>query len=146
MRPEALRPEAALARARQAPKHPKTRLASAEKSNYQRIAEIGAVYDATSVPRTPADIIANDQDTGHDPTPGACRYQQVADRQHRQGRRHRDRTGPRRGPASDPKHQRTWVALVDGNNHQIQRIKAGAKARKVKVTIVVDLVHVLEYL
>ena len=46
----------------------------------------------------------------------------------------------------DPKHQRTWVALVDGNNHQIQRIKAGAKARKVKVTIVVDFVHVLEYL
>jgi hypothetical protein len=46
----------------------------------------------------------------------------------------------------DPKHQRTWVALVDGNNHQIQRIKGGAKARKVKVTIVVDLVHVLEYL
>ena len=46
----------------------------------------------------------------------------------------------------DPKHRRTWVALVDGNNHQIQRIKAGAKARKVKVTIVVDFVHVLEYL
>jgi hypothetical protein len=46
----------------------------------------------------------------------------------------------------DPKHQRTWVALVDGNNHQIQRIKAGAIARKVNVTIVVDFVHVLEYL
>ena len=46
----------------------------------------------------------------------------------------------------DPKHQRTWVALVDGNNHQIQRLKAGAKTRKVKITIVVDFVHVLEYL
>ena len=46
----------------------------------------------------------------------------------------------------DPRHRRTWVALVDGNNHQIQRIKAGAKARKVKATIVVDFVHVLEYL
>jgi hypothetical protein len=39
----------------------------------------------------------------------------------------------------DPKHRRTWVALVDANNHQIQRIKAGAKARNVNVTIVVDL-------
>jgi hypothetical protein len=46
----------------------------------------------------------------------------------------------------DPEHQRTWVALVDGNNHQIDRIKAEAKARKVKVTIVIDLIHVLEYL
>ena len=46
----------------------------------------------------------------------------------------------------DPKHRRTWVALVDGNNHQIQRIKAEAKARSVKVTIIVDFIHVLEYL
>jgi hypothetical protein len=46
----------------------------------------------------------------------------------------------------DPQHQRTWIALVDGNNHQIDRIKYEAKERKIKVTIVVDLVHVLEYL
>ena len=46
----------------------------------------------------------------------------------------------------DPGHQRTWVALVDANNHQIDRIKAEAKTRNVKVTIIVDLVHVLEYL
>jgi hypothetical protein len=46
----------------------------------------------------------------------------------------------------DPSHQRAWVALVDGNNHQIDRIKTEARKRKVKVKIVVDLVHVLEYL
>jgi len=146
MRPEALRPKAALARARHGPKHPQTRLASAEKSNYKRMAEIGAVYDATPVPRTPADIIASDQDTERDPIPGPVAtnkwltasivndagtvIEQVLNEAQRR----------------DPKHRRTWVALVDGNNHQIQRIKAGAKARKVKVTIVVDFVHVLEYL
>jgi hypothetical protein len=146
MRPDALRPKAALARARPGPKHPKTRLASAENSNYKRIAEIGAVYDATPVPRVAGDIIANDQDTERDPTPGPVAtnkwltasivndastvIDQILDEAHRR----------------DPKHHRTWVALVDGNNHQIQRIKAGAKARKVKVTIVVDFVHVLEYL
>ena len=146
MRPDALRPKAALARARQGPKHPQTRLASAEKSNYKRMAEIGAVYDATPVPRTTPDIIANDEDTDHDPTPGPVArnkwlcasivndagtvIEQVLDEAQRR----------------DPKHHRTWIALVDGNNHQIQRIKAGAKARKVKVTIVVDFVHVLEYL
>jgi len=46
----------------------------------------------------------------------------------------------------DPEHCRTWVALVDGNNHQIERIQAEAHARQVVVTIVVDFVHVLEYL
>ena len=35
---------------------------------------------------------------------------------------------------------------MDGNNHQIQRIKAEAKARNVKVTIIDDFIHVLEYL
>ena len=45
----------------------------------------------------------------------------------------------------DPAHRRTWVALVDGNNHQIQRIQAEAQNRGVNVTIVVDLIHVLEY-
>ena len=146
MRPDALRPKAAAARARPGPKHPKTRLTSAEKSNYKRMAEIGAVYDATPVPRAPADIIASDEDTKRDPVPGPVAtnkwltasivkdagtvIEQVLDEADRR----------------DPKHQRTWVALVDGNNHQIQRLKAGAKARKVKITIVVDFVHVLEYL
>ena len=46
----------------------------------------------------------------------------------------------------DGDHQRTWVALVDGNNHQIDRINKEANTRKVKVTIIVDLVHALEYL
>jgi hypothetical protein len=144
MRPDALRPKAALARARQGPKHPQTRLASAEKSNYKRMAEIGAVYDATPVPRMAADIIASDEDTERDPIPGPVAtnkwltasivndagtvIEQVLDEAQRR----------------DPKHRRTWVALVDGNNHQIQRIKAGAKARNVKVTIVVDFVHVLD--
>ncbi|MGH7777208.1 MAG: ISKra4 family transposase, partial [Candidatus Dormibacterales bacterium] len=46
----------------------------------------------------------------------------------------------------DPEHRRTWVALVDGNNHQLDRIRAEARARKVKVSIVVDFVPVIEYI
>ncbi len=46
----------------------------------------------------------------------------------------------------DPNHARQWVALVDGNNHQIDRIHTEAKTRGVEVAIVVDLIHVLEYL
>ena len=46
----------------------------------------------------------------------------------------------------DPQHQRGWVALVDGNKHQIDRIHAEAAARTVKVVIVVDFIHVMDEL
>ncbi|MGH3611263.1 MAG: hypothetical protein ACRDRK_01295 [Pseudonocardia sp.] len=46
----------------------------------------------------------------------------------------------------DPTHTRTWIALVDGNNHQINRILAEARARDVPITITIDFIHVLEYL
>jgi hypothetical protein len=36
--------------------------------------------------------------------------------------------------------------LVDGNNHQIDRITTEARARQVDVAVVVDFIHVLEYL
>ena len=46
----------------------------------------------------------------------------------------------------DPDHQRRWIALVDGNNHQIDCIEAQAKQRNVTIVVVIDLIHVLEYL
>ena len=45
----------------------------------------------------------------------------------------------------DPAHERTWVALVDGNRQQIDTIHAQAATRGVAVSIVIDFVHVLEY-
>jgi hypothetical protein len=46
----------------------------------------------------------------------------------------------------DPKHARTWVALVDGANHQIERIKLEARKRAIQVTIIVDLSELWGYL
>jgi hypothetical protein len=40
----------------------------------------------------------------------------------------------------------SWVALVDGNRQQIDTIREQATARGVTVTVVIDFVHVLEYL
>jgi hypothetical protein len=48
--------------------------------------------------------------------------------------------------ARDPGHLRTWVVLVDGDRHQIELIQAEAARRKAAVHLVIDLVHVLEYL
>jgi hypothetical protein len=142
MRPEALREATAQAAQRASPKL-KTRLSKGEKRNRKRIAEVGTVYDVAPAPRTPEDVLAATAEKIA-PAPKAKNKwlrasvvqdaaTVVADLFDEAQRR-------------DPDGARTWLALVDGNNHQIARIKAEARKRKVNVTIIVDLVHVLEYL
>jgi hypothetical protein len=46
----------------------------------------------------------------------------------------------------DPERCRRWVALVDGNREQIAIIRAVARELGVTITLVLDLVHVLEYI
>jgi hypothetical protein len=46
----------------------------------------------------------------------------------------------------DPGHRRTWIALADGDIYQLGLIAAQAAARGVTVTILIDFIHVLEYL
>jgi len=144
MRPEALRPATAKAAAESDQKL-STRLSKGEKANRKRMAEVGAVYDATPVPRTPEDMLRQSKPT-EDPKPApkaknkwliasvvedaATVISHVFDEASRR----------------DPDHQRTWVALVDGNKHQINRIQAEAESRSVDVHIIVDFIHVLEYL
>jgi hypothetical protein len=46
----------------------------------------------------------------------------------------------------DPARARTWIALTGGDNHQISQIQDQAAARGVAITILIDFVHVQEYL
>jgi hypothetical protein len=48
--------------------------------------------------------------------------------------------------ARDPGHQRTWVVLVDGADHQLALIRAEAARRGVPVYVIIDIIHVLEYI
>ncbi|MBK5221545.1 MAG: ISKra4 family transposase [Acidimicrobiia bacterium] len=141
MLPGALRKATADAAARSAQKLT-SRLSKGEKRGRKRMAEVGAVYDVTPVPRGATDIIGGGDDKAEAPTANnkwltasvvedaATVIASVFDEAQRR----------------DPHHQRTWVALVDGNNHQISRIEAEAAARSVELTVLVDVVHVLEYL
>jgi hypothetical protein len=45
----------------------------------------------------------------------------------------------------DPKGQKLWVALVDGNLPQIDRLELLAEERNIPLIIVVDLIHVAQY-
>ena len=139
MRPEALRPATAKAAASKKDK-PTTRLSKGERPCRKRMAEVGAVYDVSPVVRRPEDIMGSKKVpapeakakwlTASVVDDAAQVISEVFDEAERR----------------DPAHERTWVALVDGANHQISRIKAEAEDRKVKVAIVVDFVHVLGYI
>jgi len=48
--------------------------------------------------------------------------------------------------ARDPCSEKNWVALVDGNATQIRILKRMVKEKKQELTIVVDIIHVIEYL
>jgi hypothetical protein len=48
--------------------------------------------------------------------------------------------------ARDPDHRRRWVVLVDGANHQLDCLRQEADRRGVHIDIIVDFIHVLEYL
>ncbi|MEU0374406.1 hypothetical protein ABZ070_29970 [Streptomyces sp. NPDC006283] len=46
----------------------------------------------------------------------------------------------------DPGHRRCWIVLVDGAHYQIDSIKTEAQQRGADIHIIVDVIHVLEYL
>ena len=144
MRPDALRKATAAAAAVANPKLA-TRLSKGEKRNRKRMAEVGTVYDATPAARSPADILPTTEHERTNTSPGPVTRNKwlvasVVD----------DATSVvaqifAEADRRDPCRDRTWIALVDGNNHQIHQITTEARTRDVPVTIIIDFIHVLEY-
>ena len=145
MRPDALRPATAKA-AQNSSNKLEGRLSKGEKRNRKRMAEVGAVYDITPLARSPAQIMArHDPEEDDEPPPapkaaGKWLTASVVDDAAEVVTAIFDEAMRR-----DPDQARTWVALVDGNNHQIDRIRAEAKTRGIEITILIDFIHVLEY-
>ena len=144
MRPGALRPATEKAASRSTTKLA-TRLSKGEKRNRKRMAEVGTVYTVVPVPRSAADVLAPTAGTGSPKEAPKARAKwltaSVVDDAATVVAATFDEAERR-----DPAHERAWVALVDGNNHQIDRIGAEAARRGVQVRVVIDFIHVLEYL
>ena len=147
MRPEALREatrKAAEAKKRQGRQ---ARLAPGEKPNRKRMAMIATVHDTVPAQRRPHDIVH---------PPGG-----------RSGRREAN-PGPRavnrwctaslihdpddviaeaftQAGDRDPGHHRPWLVLVDGAHHQLDLIEAEARRRDATIRVLIDFVHVAEY-
>lgn len=145
MRHEDLRPatkEKAALRNRKLEK----RLSKGEKRNTKRMSQVAAVYTIAPFVRAAVDIIG-DLTPGDGPRPK---------RPKPEGKR--VWASVEKDPeeviedafldacSRDPKRQKKWVVLVDGNADQISLVHAAAKRLRAKVTIVLDVIHVLEYL
>jgi hypothetical protein len=124
------------------------RLSKGEKKGRKRMATVAAVYDLTAQARRPEDVLAELRPVheASKPRPRA-RNKRVWARVEKSAEevtaevfeeaRHRD-----------PECRRRWVVLLDGDRHQIARVRAEAKRRGMSrdITLVVDFIHVLEYL
>lgn len=144
MRHEDLRP-ATQAAAEATSRRLHTRLAPGEKRHRKRMATVAAVYTISPWQRTPADVLhtlrAEDIEDKR-PRPVGKRIwasiehspQRVIDDAFAEALRR------------DPERRRRWVVLVDGQKDQIRRVQNAARNAGVEITIVLDIIHVLEYL
>jgi hypothetical protein len=140
VRPGQLRPRSARL-ARKAVPRQDGRLSRGEVRTRKRMAEVGAVFDLTPVPRTAQAILAPGPRPPGPQAAGKWLTASVA----------ADAADVvasvfAEADRRDPDRQRTWIALADGNKDQIAWIRAQAAARNIAITILCDFIHVLEYL
>lgn len=147
MRPEALRPATRTAhhRARRAMR---TRLAPGEKPHRKRMATLACVFDTDPAPRRPHDIIAPPEGRSSErtPRPGPRASAKWLTGSVDHPPEHTITTAFDQAEARDPGHVRTWVVLVDGARHQLDLIHTEAARRGIRVHVLLDIVHVSEYL
>lgn len=146
MVPEDLRPATKKA-ARKAVRKLVTRLTSGEKRNRKRMAQVAAIYTVPRYVRTPLDVLADldgSRAAEDRPERPKVRNKRVWASVEREPEAVIEEAF-REACARDPQHRRQWVVLVDGNKDQLAIIRTMAK-RFGAVCIVVDLMHVLEYI
>ena len=142
MRQEDLRP--ATQKAAKSGQHKKqTRLSRGEKRNRKRMATVASVYDIAPHSRCADSIIGSKKEQNSqspkasnkrvwasvEKSPREVIKQMFAEARHR-----------------DPNQRREWAVLVDGQPAQLKTLQQVMKKQKIKATIVMDFIHVLEYL
>lgn len=143
MRPEGLRPATKKAAEKTTLKL-KRRLTKGEKRNRKRIATVAAVYFLEPTPRSLEDILGELDQTVAKPRakPKLKRIFASVKKTSSVVVEEAFEEAARR----DPQHRHRWVALVDGNNTQIEDIQEASVKEGVEMTLVLDFIHVTEYL
>ena len=122
----------------------KVRLGQGQKRNRKRMATVASVYSIERDVRTAEEIMTPDKSAEGRARPRGQnkRVWASVERDLRVVTDEVFQEALRR----DPEKQRQWVMLVDGHKEQLRQIRSCIKKYDVKVILVLDFIHVLEYL
>ena len=127
----------------------KKRLSRGEKRNRKRMAQVAAVYGIAPNVRTAEEVMGElkgTEEARKEPTkrprPENKRVWASVEREAKEV----IQDVVSEAESRDPKHEKRWVALVDGNESQLKLLKQYALSIGVVLTIIVDIIHVVEYL
>ena len=146
MLPESLREATRKAAEESQPKLQKRR-SKGEKGSRKRMATVAAVYSIAPHPRLPEDVMA-----GLRPAPERPAVKRPVPQDKRVWA---SVSAPAEGVVCEmfeeamARHQdrpRRWIALVDGNEVQLGNILTLAEHHDIELTLIIDVIHVLEYL
>jgi hypothetical protein len=121
-----------------------TRLTPGEKRNRKRMTQVATVYNVAPWQRGPADVLhglRGEEAEAARPRPRDKRVWASVEKEPRAVIREALQEALKR----DPNQQRRWVVLVDGACNQLRLVKQEVRRAKVTVTIVIDFIHVIEY-
>lgn len=123
-----------------------SRLAKGEKPNRKRMAEVAAVFSIAPWERKLSDVLHGLHDARERDAlrPRPTNKRVWASVEHNAQRVIDDAFAE--ALRRDPERRRRWVVLLDGQPDQLKRVRRSARKAGVEITIVLDIVHVLEYL
>ena len=121
----------------------KVRLSPGQKRHRKRMATVASIYTVAPRVRTPEAVMKIEPPVAEPPKP-KIRHKRVwasvvqspeavIGELFAEARRR------------DPTQRRHWVMLVDGQEHQLECIKTACQQQQTEFTVIVDFIHVLEY-
>ena len=125
----------------------KSRLMTGEKKNKKRMAAVASVYYINRFKRTSNEVVKSLFDEGYKykndrPAPISKRIWASIEKGFNEVVGEIFTEAKKR----DPTRKHRWIALVDGNRNQINYLKTHAGKHSIDLTIVCDIIHVIEYI
>lgn len=124
----------------------RTRLSKGEKRNQKRMATVAAVYTVAPYVRNPEQVLGallrDGQERPPRPRPEDKRVWASLEHEPQEVLEEAFHEAFDR----DPMGEKTWVAVVDGHESQLATLEALAEHYGARLTVVLDIIHVLEYL
>jgi hypothetical protein len=116
-----------------------------EKSHAKRMATVAAVYEIDRFTRTAEDVVKEmraDEPCVNRPRPVDKRVWASIEKESDKVTEDLFAEALRR----DPEKKLRWICLIDGDQRQLSRVKTAARKYGVNLTIIMDIIHVIEYL